>query len=536
MARGARAAVAPAAGEEQLLEQLGTVSRSVRFQSAGLLVDGHPFDLRRYPYLVDLFDTNHADIVIRKGAQLGFTIALVLRVIALASSLYKRSVIYFMPTREDVSDFSKARFDRLLKENPPLSRDVRGTDATHIKRIGQTFVYFRGAKSRSQAKSVPADLVVFDERDEMDQGLVDLARTRLDGSPWRHEVSLSTATLPDYGVDHDYQLSDQRTWHIKCKACGTWTCMELDWPASVRRRQDGSAYRACKKCGGEIHVLHGQWIAAFKDRPKMGLWVSQLCSPTVSPTLVLDEYEDPSHNVREFYNSRLGLAWADTEDILTEGALREVATDEPSRRSAQGPCFFGADVGKRDIHWWVGEKRAGELDMLAFGQCGDFGELLDIMRKFNVQVAVLDEMAETRKVREFKAAHGEVWGCWYSDAQRTGYDWGVRDRRVAVNRTELLDQSHRMIVQKLVRIPRPDDRWGELTKHMTNLARLVERSHETGLPKIRWVVRGGRKLDHWRHAFAYAVLAAEMAPIAERARLIQAPRRTGGADLSWMSS
>jgi len=525
-----------ARSDSELLAQLGAVSRSVRFQTMGLLVDGHRFDLRLYPYLVDLFDSNHADIVIRKGAQLGFTIALVLRVIALASALYKRSVIYFMPTRDDVSDFSKARFDRLLKENAVLARDVRGTDATHIKRIGETFVYFRGAKSRSQAKSVPADLVVFDERDEMDQDLVDLARTRLDGSPWRHQVSLSTATLPDYGVDHDYQASDQRTWHIKCRACGKWTCMELDWPESVKRRADGTAYRACKKCSGEIHTLHGDWVAAYPDRSKMGLWVSQLCSPTVSPQLVLDEYEDPGHNVREFYNSRLGLAWADTEDILDEASLRAVTTDEPSKRSAQGPCFLGADVGKREIHWWAGEKRDGELEMLAFGVVGDFGELSDILRRFNVAVAVLDEMAETRKVREYKALHGEVWGCWYSDAQRTGYDWGVKERRVAVNRTELLDQSHRMIVQKLVKMPRPDDRWHDLVKHMTNLARLVERNKETGLPKIRWVVRGGRKLDHWRHAFAYAVLAAEMAPIAERARLIQSPRRTRPTALSWMSA
>ena len=131
-----------ARSDSELLAQLGAVSRSVRFQTMGLLVDGHRFDLRLYPYLVDLFDSNHADIVIRKGAQLGFTIALVLRVIALASALYKRSVIYFMPTRDDVSDFSKARFDRLLKENAVLARDVRGTDATHIKRIGETFVYF----------------------------------------------------------------------------------------------------------------------------------------------------------------------------------------------------------------------------------------------------------------------------------------------------------------------------------------------------------------------------------------------------------
>lgn len=529
----------PAAQSDgELLARLGAVSRSVRFQSAGLLVDGKPFDLRQYPFLAPLFDTDHPDIVIRKGAQLGFTIAMVLRTIELARSLYKRGVIYYMPTRDDVSDFSKARFNRLLKENPSLARGISGTDSTTIKRIGETYVYFRGMKSRSQAKSVPADAIVFDERDEMEQPQVDLARTRLDGSDFKHECSLSTATLPDYGVDHDYQLSDQRTWQIKCKACGTWTCMELDWPESLARGADGQAYRACKSktCRRKIHVIHGQLVAAHPNRSKMGLWISQLCSPTMPPTKILDEWEDPSHNEREFFNSRLGLAWADTHDLLDRAALLAVATDQPMRRAAQGPCFLGADVGKKEIHWWVGEKRENFLDFLAWGVVGTFPELLDVMRAFNVTVSVIDEMGETRTVREFKAEHGEVWGCWYSEAQRTGYDWGHRERRVTVNRTELLDQSHRQIVQKRCSIPRPGEGFDELVLHMTNLARLTERNPETGLPKTRWVVRGGRKLDHWRHAFAYAVLAAEMAPISERARLIISPKQKRPASLSWMSS
>lgn len=524
------------AGKGASAPSLEQVSRAMRLCAMGLTVDGTPFDLVRYPFLLEIFDEDSPDIVIRKGAQLGFTACMVLRAIDMSLHTYRRGLLYLMPTRDDVSDFSKSRFDRMMKENPALSGLVSGTDATNIKRIGETFLYFRGSKGKSALKSIPVDAVIFDERDEMESSQVRLALTRLDGSEFRHTVSLSTATLPDFGVDHDYQLSDQHAWMIRCRGCNGWTCMELDWPDSMTRDRSGKAYRACKRCRREILVREGAWVPAERGREKRGYWVSQLCSPTISPQIILDEFEDPGHDPREFANSRLGLPWADTDDLLDETTLKAVATDQPRRRSAQGPSFLGADVGKHDIHYFVGEKREGLLEMIDYGTVADFPDLLDVMRRCNVVVAVLDEMAETRKVREFKAAHGEVWGCWYSDAQRTGYDWGAKERRVAVNRTELLDQSHRVITQRLCTLPRIDDRWPELVRHMTNLARMVTDAAQTGLPKIRWVVRGGRKLDHFRHAFAYAVLAAEQCPISERARKIITPREYGSGSRSWMSA
>lgn len=532
----APATVDQALADRQLLEQVGAVSRSVHFQTMGLAVDGEPFDLRRYPFLVAIFDSNAREIVVRKGAQLGVTICCILRSIHSAQHRFKRSVIYYMPTRDDVSDFSKARFGRLLKENPPLGKLVRGTDSTHVKRVGETFIYFRGAKSRSQAKSVPADGLVFDERDEMDQDIVDLARKRLDGSAYREEISLSTATVPGFGVDHDYvEKSDQRTWHVKCSACGGWTCMELDFPACIERTREGVWFRACKKCRRQIQVHRGQWVVGIKDREVEGYWPSQLLSPRMPLDVIMAEWEDPHRNTKEFYNSRLGLPYADLDTMLDEAALSAVVSQEPGLRASKGPSFLGADVGKDTIHWWVGEKRAAQLDFTAWGECGSFDDVYDLKKRYNVEVGVLDEMAETRSVREFVAANPEFWGCWYSDAQRTGYDWNEKERRVSVNRTELLDQSHRVITQQRCTIPRRDDRWSELVKHMTNLARVSKEDAATGLPTVRWVVRG-KKLDHLRHAFAYAVLAAELAPVSEKETRATRPRFTGTDGASWKSA
>ena len=76
------------------------------------------------------------------------------------------NTIYFFPTRTDVIDFSKSRVGPLLYDNPFLAKQLRDTDTVGLKRIGDANLYFRGMKSTVGMKSVPADMIVFDELDE----------------------------------------------------------------------------------------------------------------------------------------------------------------------------------------------------------------------------------------------------------------------------------------------------------------------------------------------------------------------------------
>jgi hypothetical protein len=505
----------------------------------GLLVDGVPFDLSRYPWNMDVLDTDHPEVVIRKGAQLGLTITMILRTLDMSHYVYPRGVLYLMPTTDDVSDFSKTRFDRLMKENPEtLGAFVGSTDSVNVRKIGNTFVYFRGARSRSKLKSIPVDALFTDEEDEMDPAMVGLAEHRLDGSEFKHHFRLSTPTIPDFGVDYFWNRSDQSCWFIKCRACGAETCLELDWPDSVKRRPDSIAFRACKNCAKELDVADGRWVALDPTKSeRKGYWVSQLCSPTVSLTDRLDEWEGgelSGESLKEFYNSVLGMPYADIEDVLDERVLRSHCRDEPRQRSDPGPCFLGADVGKQLHHYFVAKKVAEKkFDVLSYGVT-DWNGLHDVSRAFNVRVGCLDMMAETHAVRQFQETHPWCWGCIYSEAQRKAYDWSSKDLKVTVNRTELLDHSHRLIIQGNVSFPRPDLHWQIWVKQMCNLARTIVKEEHTGTPKVRWVLRG-RKNDHYRHAFAYLILAAETAPLAERERRIVTPREARNEQLTWMA-
>jgi hypothetical protein len=371
--------------------------------------------------------------------------------------------------------------------------------------------------------------------------MVAQAEHRLDGSEYKHHFRLSTPTIPDFGVDYYWNRSDQSCWFIKCEACGAETCLELGWPDSIQRNQEtGQAFRACKNCGKEIHVPDGRWIALdhSKSPERRGYWVSQLCSPTINLTKKLDEWESgelSGESLKEFYNSVLGMPYADIEDVLDERTLRDHCRDEPRQRSDPGPCFLGADIGKKVHHYFVA-KKTGEkkYDVMSYGAT-DWNGLHDISRAFNVQVGVLDMMAETHAVRGFQDTHPWAWGCIYSEAQRKAYEWNAKERKVTVNRTELLDHSHRLIIQGNVSFPRPDMHWKSWVTQMCNLARTIVKEEDTGTPKVRWVLRG-RKNDHYRHGFAYLVLASETAPIARRERLIISPREARDEGLTWMAT
>lgn len=506
-------------------------SRALRLQASNLRVDGVPFDLSLYPYLVDYLDDDHSRLVALKGAQLGWTIATALksidRLVRDEGRAPIRGLLYLFPREQDVSDFSKARFSRLLTDNRVLGAHVKDTDAANIKQIGSAYAYFRGAGSAPGLKSVPIDDLDVDERDEMDDDMVELAYHRLDGSEDPHLAEFSTPTLPEYGVAKAYDESDGLAWHLRCRRCREWTCLEDTFPECLVERADGRIYYGCRKCHEPL-VLRGPEVEAewVPRRPNVterrGYAISQLNSPRRTAATILGEYRKAERDGRfkEFYNSTLGLPWAELDDVLTREAIREATTTYPRAAADLGPCALGVDPGVRVLHWfalrWVGSSLAR---CPAYGVVRDFADLDEIRRRFNVTFTLIDEGAERRAVTAYKDTRPGVYGCLYEDRAKSAHlvDWNDAERLVKCDRTSSLDDSHRAIIDRRLTLPRIDDTHRELLEpQLMNLARQVVRKKETGDVRVRWVVQG-TKNDHLRHAANLAWLALnERVPVAMR--------------------
>lgn len=70
-------------------------------------------------------------------------------------------------------------------------------------------------------------------------------------------------------------------------------------------------------------------------------------------------------------------------------------------------------------------------------------------------------------------------------------------------------------MKKKVLFPTPNAFWHEtVVPQMTNLKRAEIEKADTGERKYKWIVTGGRKNDHLRHASAYARLACDRVSVA----------------------
>lgn len=494
----------------------------------GITLRGNPFKIEGHEYEIDILNCDAREQCAIKGAQMGFTEINVLK--TLHGHIYNRypqGTLYLFPTRDDVTDFSKGRFQPLIDDNASIKKHVQSTDAANIKRVGNSMLYFRGAragkkiggiKSTSSAlKSVPVDRIVYDERDEMSDDMVELADERISHSEIQEKFSLSTPSIPDYGIDKLYQKSDQRIWMIKCGGCGKETCLEIEFPSCLRVNDDGTVDRVCIHCGGVIHPRDGRWVAQYPDRSKdlVGWWISQLNSIYVDPKKILDLYNDPPNgNMTEFYNSKLGMAHIEAENRLTVADLQNCSRNYPMASEVKTTsCAMGVDVGK-ELHVVIGYRVNKKVkDIIKMCRVSSFNDVMDLAIRFNVRCAVFDFYPETRKVREFSSDAGfSVFGCYYHDSQKGIPAWDWKNGTVKVNRTEMCDASHNSVVNGEIMIPRHQIlEVREYIKEMCNVAKVLEEDPETGAKEYKY-----RKLgpDHYRHATNYFLLAAEKIPVA----------------------
>ncbi len=488
-------------------------------EKASILLDGRPVDFSSHFYQPGPLMEETPRQCAQKGAQVGFTsIYLLKSVYGLIHGKYPQGVLYLFPSREDVTDFSKGRLAPLISDNRAISNHVQNTDAANIKRIGGSMLYLRGARvtksiegakrSSSQLKSVPVDRIVFDEYDEMEPAMVDLALERVSHSRIKEEVYLSTPSIPDYGIDALFQKSDQRFWQVKCQSCGAWTCLEESFPECLLDLPDGKVIRSCLKCRKEIDPRIGEWVAKRPALSKelVGWNVSQLCSLFVDPAKILEAYRfPPGGRMQEFYNSKLARAYIEAVNRLTVAQVLALCGSAGIANSDRGACSMGVDQGNQ-LHVVIGKKHPSKWgEIVHVGIYQNWSELDNLMRQFNVFRCVVDALPETRNARAFaERFRGKVYLNFYNEHQKGAYVWNDRDFIVTSNRTESLDASHNQILNGDIVLPKECEITREFAKHLNNTAKRLGEDKATGGQRYIYVKLGP---DHFRHAVNYECMA-----------------------------
>jgi len=500
-----------------------------------------PYKFTYHPWCRAISDSNAPFNTAMKAAQMGVTEVAINRAFYTIDVL-KKDVLYVLPTSINASDFSKARFSTALLHSEYLKSIFTETNTVGLKQAGGVNLYIRGSRGDSNLKSIPVSTLILDEVDEMDQKQIWLALERLSGHVEKWIWSISTPTIPKYGIHKLYLQGTQEHWTFQCPHCNRWT--EFVWPDCVEILGDHvndprckESHLRCKECKHSIKhedkpafLGTGKWHSTVNSDPNnRSFYINQLYSYTVSPgDIVVAHFRGIGDEAAstEFHQSKLGLpyigegAQISEEDIV--GCIRN-HTKQDARPITGGERLItmGIDQGKMlhivVMEWFV-KKMERDINVAAVGKLlwegkllGDeFNRLDNLMKDWQVLGCVIDADPQVNDARRFaRRFPGYVNLCRYRSGQ-SGKEISVAEDELGtpmatVDRTSWLDATLGRFKSQKILLPR--DTSMEYKDHIKALVRTYEKD-SNGNPVARYVETGA---DHFAHAQNYSEIALPLA-------------------------
>lgn len=310
-----------------------------------------PIEFDSHRFMIDPMSDDADDIVGIKSAQVGWSVGEILRSIH-SAKFDNRNIGYILPTQNVVDDFVKPKVNPLITSNSPIA-DIVHDDSISLKRVGDRFIYFKGAFSQTAAISFSIDTLVLDEYDRMpDMGVVNTFDSRLQASPHPKRRRFSNPSGIGFGVDMLYTDSNQLHWFVKCESCNHEWFMEWEHENNAHYIDQERKLYICGKCDRPLSDearRMGRWIAKHPDRERHGYWFSQMMAPWVTASRIIEQYEESSLDF--FYNFVLGKAYTPSDLIVNrETLLRATAPSMINRTQV----VIGVDQNVSEQIWVAG--------------------------------------------------------------------------------------------------------------------------------------------------------------------------------------
>jgi phage terminase large subunit GpA-like protein len=211
-------------------------------------------------------------VSILKGTQIGMTS------VAIGLALYcvrvrRLNVGYFLPDQDFANRFADTRIRPAIR-NPRLAaamRDgrYRGAASKGLKEFpapgGSRFLYVLGLQDIGNAISLPLDVLIRDEVDDLPPENLAWSNDRLDASRIGLTVNLAMGRTPGRGIHAMYEDGDRRTWRVPCFGCQSEWTLEEHWPevlADALADDGGPPRLVCPSCGAHLSRSAGRWAPA----------------------------------------------------------------------------------------------------------------------------------------------------------------------------------------------------------------------------------------------------------------------------------
>ena len=477
---------------------------------------GDPIEFFDHPYQYDIYLDESDNLVVVKAAQVGLSTVEVIRNHYDAKN-NKMDIIYTLPTDADVKVFVGGKVNRIIANNPCMLIVVKDKDNIEHKAIGKSMVYFRGTWTKKAAIMITADRLVHDEKDSSKQDVVADYQARLQHSERKQTHVFSHPSVPNNGVDVEWNLSDKKEWFIQCPHCKkrqhlTWDIVDSrKMSVNIEKRQF-----ICKKCGEELSDddrRDGKWVKKTLQPMKWsGYHVSLLMSTRHTAGDIVDKYNDildGKQTMDYFYNKVLGLPYAGGGNSVTKDMILGRVTSE--KNLYQGRMVIGVDTGVK-LRYVYGNKQG----LLGYGECDDYmpddvnhlalNETLEyFLKKFDNSIMVIDQGGDIIGSRKLRQKYpGRVFLCHYARDRKTMQlmRWGEGDEsgNVNVDRNRMMQFVIHEFREKRLKLYRgTENDWYNYWLHWSHIYRTVE-ENTLGTKDYKWH-RSDR--DDWVHATIY---------------------------------
>lgn len=475
---------------------------------------GKPLDFHTHRYLFDIYRDESPYLCCIKAGQIGFSTMAILKTIWLSRNKHI-DVGYILPTVEMVQKFVGSKVNRMSQQNPIIQQWMKDKDSITQKQIDENYIFYLGAQTDRSAIMLSLDMLVADEYDKAPQDILEIYDSRLQHSSFGYKWVFSNPTIPNFGVDRFWEMSDKKKWHIKhsCKEIYVLDESCIDYQAEIFR---------CPKCKEEItdeNRRMGEWFPTAEGKWS-GYWIPLWISPNVSASVIAEHKRTKTKEY--FANFVAGIPYINTTNMLSQQILESNLTGKDN--SQDGRVIIGVDTG-HNIHYTLANKDG----IFHYGYCNSveenqqsknpienydpYNELEALLLRFPRSIMIADQGGDLIGIRKLQAKYkGRVYLCWFTKETKNHelFRWVDEENGEPVHKV-LVDRNRtvQLVVDEMKdeRFPiwGTKEEWQDYFDHWLNIYRVQEIQGEAGDPQYNWRWVWKRKgADHWAMATVYA--------------------------------
>jgi intein/homing endonuclease len=350
------------------------------------------------------------------------------KIIGYASLIPNMTCLYVTSADLNLAEFSDERIDNVIRLSPYLKPYIGNLKAfnTYLKRFGKnnSKVVLRSANlTADRSRGIAADLVSFDEIQDLAMGNIDVIRATTNNSPLEYGPMTLMSGTPktfDNPIERIWSKnSTQNKWLMRCGHC------RHENPPHPE--QIGPRGLICAKCGYPLNPFEGRWVrhgsadAAYEgyhlSRALMAYtWIGNPDMFTTKWNDLLRDINDPNSTEGSVKNEIFGLSHDDGAKPITERQVRALSHDgltmsrimpDTVRNDPHYPKFMGID--------WA-EGNSGAYTVVTLGFMNDDKFQVTYMHRYMGREAASDyvkrDLLELFHDNNIHVAFCDAGGAW----------------------------------------------------------------------------------------------------------------------------